>query len=416
MESYEYKKSLVNNMRWNGIGTLFYFGCQWLLTVLVVRFTNNYSDAGVLSLGISIATPLATVASLNLRTVQVANIDQRFSDGDFIVTRAITSVVSLGLCVVIAIGSGYTLYTSICVVLFTVYRLSEAVVDVLHGIDQRVWRLDIVGKSFLIRGGLMLALFMVGEYFFQSLPLAIILMGIGVYGVILCYDVPACRGCTQLNLSFHLEHLVPLLKIGVPLGAFSFLLTLLSSLPRLFMERWHGEDVLGVFGSIATITALVPQLANFIFAPLIPMFAERWKAGNMRGFKRLFAVSTAAVAVIGVAALAAGALLGEWGLCLIFGASIQPYSYLLCPVIGTAILTAYLWLLGTVLTVLEDYGGLALLSLVSVVGTLAASVCLIPESAFWGTIWATAIGLSIELALLGVRTAKIILKKERTDR
>ena len=41
---------------------------------------------------------------------------------------------------------------------------------------------------------------------------------------------------------------------------------------------------------------------------------------------------------------------------------------------------------------------------------------LIPESTFCGTIWATAIGLSIEFALLGVRTEKIILKKERTDR
>lgn len=408
-------RRLGSNILWNSIGTIFYFGCQWLLTVLVVRLNGNYSDAGVLSLGISIATPLATVASLNLRTAQVANMDQRFSDGDFIVTRAVTTALALALCIIVAIGSGYTLYTALCVVLFTAYRLSEAVVDVLHGIDQRVWRLDLVGKSFLIRGGLMLAVFVVGEYFFQSLPLAIILMGVVVYGVIFFYDVPACRGCTQLNLNLYPENFFPLIKIGVPLGAFSFLLTLLSSLPRLFMEHWHGADVLGVFSSIATITSLVPQLANFIFAPLIPLFAERWKAGNIKGFNGLLAVSTAAAAAIGAAALLGGALLGEWGLCLIFGESIQPYSYLLCPVIGTAILTAYLWLLGTVLTVTEDYNALALLSLVSVVGTLIASVYLIPGSVFWGTIWATAVGLSIELVLLGFRTAWIILKKKRID-
>lgn len=359
----------------------------------------------------SFATPLAVVATLSLRTFQVANMDERFSDGDFLFTRAITSIVSLALCIIAIVGSGYTFYTSECVILFMVYRLSEAIVDVLHGIDQRAWRLDIVGKSFLMRGGVMLIAFAIGELFFQSLPLSIILMGIGVYGVILCYDVPSCQKCTQLNLKLNRENFFLLVKIGVPLGAFAFLMNLLSSIPRLFMERWYGEDILGIFGSITTITVLIPQLASFIFNPLIPVFAERWKSNNINGFNKLFMISIVAVALIGVAAIAGSYLFGEWGLSLIFGNSIRSYSYLLCPVIGTAILTAYIWLLGSILTILGDYSTLAYLSLISVAGCLVASVLLIQKNAFVGTVLAMTIGLSMECIFLGVRTAAVIVKR-----
>ncbi|MEY8232654.1 lipopolysaccharide biosynthesis protein [Oscillospiraceae bacterium 50-16] len=407
----KYDETIGKSVLWNSVGTLFYCGCQWLLTVLVVRLNDDYSDAGILSLAMSIATPLATVAMLNLRTFQVAHIEDCFSDGDFIFTRIITSLVSLIICIVAVCAGRYTVYTSMCIILFVIYRLSEAIVDVLHGIDQRVWRLDIVGKSFLMRGSIMLAVFVIGEYYFSSLFISIVFMALTVYGVILFYDAPACRKSTQLSLEVNYSHLFPLIKIGVPLGAFSFLLTLLSSIPRLFMEHWHGEDILGVFGAITTITLLVPQLSSFIFNPLIPVFAERWKTSEIKGFNKLLLGSFMAIVLIGIVALISGFFLGEWALCLVFGDSIRPYSYLLCPVIGTAIITACIWLFGNILTILGDYNMLAWLSLVSVTGCLFASIILIPENALSGTILATTIGLLIECALLSTRTLGLIYKR-----
>ena len=407
----EHKEPMGKDIIWNAVGTLFYMGCQWLLTVLVVRLNGDYFSAGILTLSMSISTPLITVATLGLRTYQVANMNERFSDGDFFGVRAITSIVSLVICAVIIAVSGYTTYTSWCVMLFVCYRLSEAIVDVLHGIDQCAWRLDIVGKSFLMRGSIMLVAFVIGELLFRSLLLSIILMGVGVYGVILCYDVPSCKKCTQLNLSLDHRNLLPLIGIGVPLGAFTFLVNLMPSIPRFFMERLYGEDVLGVFGSITTITMLIPQLASFIFGPLVPVFAEYWKAHDIKHFNKLFAMCIFAIALIGGVTLVCGYFWGEWGLSLILGDSIRPYSYLLCPVIGTAIITAYISLLGATLIVLGDYSALVWLSTVSVFVTLAASVLLIQRDAFMGTILATAIGLSIELVLLGARTVITILKR-----
>ena len=43
-------------MAWNSIGSLFYSGCQWLTTVLIVRLTTGYDAAGVLALAMAVVT------------------------------------------------------------------------------------------------------------------------------------------------------------------------------------------------------------------------------------------------------------------------------------------------------------------------------------------------------------------------
>lgn len=41
--------SLKANMLWNSFGSLFYSGCQWLVTVMVVRLSTSYEAAGILA-------------------------------------------------------------------------------------------------------------------------------------------------------------------------------------------------------------------------------------------------------------------------------------------------------------------------------------------------------------------------------
>ena len=44
--------STKQNMLWNSAGSMTYLACQWLVTVLVVRLSAGYDDAGLLSHGV----------------------------------------------------------------------------------------------------------------------------------------------------------------------------------------------------------------------------------------------------------------------------------------------------------------------------------------------------------------------------
>ena len=48
------KLSLQSSIAWNSIGSIFYLGCQWLMTVLVV-WIAGLETAGILSLAMSVS-------------------------------------------------------------------------------------------------------------------------------------------------------------------------------------------------------------------------------------------------------------------------------------------------------------------------------------------------------------------------
>ena len=74
MQSSETGLSLKSNMIWNSIGSLTYFGCQWLITILVVRMSDSFEAAGTLSLAMSIANIFTPFALFRMRAYQVSDL------------------------------------------------------------------------------------------------------------------------------------------------------------------------------------------------------------------------------------------------------------------------------------------------------------------------------------------------------
>ena len=67
------KKNFKRNTLINFAGYGFYMGCQWLVNVLAVRLAG-FSEAGVLSLAISVTSIVYVVAHFNMRNYQVSDI------------------------------------------------------------------------------------------------------------------------------------------------------------------------------------------------------------------------------------------------------------------------------------------------------------------------------------------------------
>jgi len=399
-------------MIWNAVGTTFYFGCQWLLTVLVVRFSGGYGDAGVLSLAMSISNPLLVVACLNLRTFQISELESRFSDGDFLMNRILASVISVVLCVFVITFGGYGKYKSICTIAFMVFKLSEMLADVLHGIDQKAWRLDIAGKSYILRGCATLLAMIFGALFGGNLIWTILCMTLFAYLIIFFYDYRICKKQLHPNFSYVWLNVASLTKIGIPLALYSFFLTLISSYPRFQVEEQYGKELLGIYSSIATPTVLVTQLASFIFSPLMGIFAMCRQKRDRKRLYKLLLISIGGTIIIGILSSVAGKVLGERALVLLFGESIREYAYLLVPVICTAVLTAAVWLFCGLLTVFKDYYTLAAITFISMVVCIVSSAPFIAKKQLLGAVSALALALAVEVFLLLLRFM-LLLKRER---
>ena len=120
----------------------------------------------------------------------MSDLEGRYSDREYVSSRLFTCLLALTACA--AYGGVLRLpgQTLAALLLYMLFRVGEALVDVYSGIDQRADRMDVIGKSFILRGALSCLGFALGMKFTGSLLLSVGLMAAVSLGVALAYDRP----------------------------------------------------------------------------------------------------------------------------------------------------------------------------------------------------------------------------------
>ena len=386
--------SLKKNMLWNTVGSVFYLACQWLLSVVVVR-VGSYSDAGILSLAMSVTNIFATVALFNVRNFQVSDTDGEFSDGEYVAHRHLTCISSLLLCVIFVIINRYNFLTAASITLYMLLRVVEAYADVYHGVAQKSWRLDIAGKSFIIRGALMIVSFTLMHMFFKNVALSLLVVSLISLIAFIVYDCRAVKGINRISLKVTKATMLSLSLKCLPLLIYGICTNAIVSSSRYLIEMYHGDEVLGYYATISTIAVLVQTLVTLIFTPLIGIFNEAHRDNDKRRFAGLvLKLIGLTVAITGMAMIAIF-LLGDFAMKLIFGEEILPYTYLLYPAVLSSSLMALVWLFAMLLIVIRDFKTLTSVGAIGLAVSILISVIFIPGNAYDGANAAILISLGI---------------------
>ena len=185
-------------MAFNSMGSLFYLLCQWLLTVVVVPLCS-FEAAGILNLSISLTNEFFTLATFGIRIFQVSDSQGKYGPGLYISTRVFTCLCSFALCAAFLLcNRQYTAEQVLCILFYMLYRIGEALVDVLAGEEQKAYRFDYVGLSFLFRGLTTLLSFSLVLYCTRNLTLTLLVMAVMTLGVVLAYDGLEGQGVDRL--------------------------------------------------------------------------------------------------------------------------------------------------------------------------------------------------------------------------
>lgn len=387
----EKKLTIKESVLWNTWGSVLYLGIQWLLTVLVTRILG-YEDAGVYSLAMSVANIFYALSIYGMKNFQISDMERKYSPGNYVVSRFVTGGGAFVLCTLFALINSYSTKQTLCIIVYMLFKLSEAFFDVCLGFYQKNWRMDFMGKSMTMRGILMLCTFPVVMWVTHNLLLAIIVMAVAVYGVIIFYDFKNAMRLEEIHFSLELPVVRRLLTECIPLAIYLILSTCIGSVPRYFLEMFEGNEALGIYASVATPTLIVQMAATYIFNPMVTVFSESYANKDKKRFVKTLRQCLTAVLCISAIGLVGGKLLGRLGLYILYGESILPYEYLLVPIILCTITTACAWLFYDILTILRNFKALLIGNGISVLISIAMSIVLIPLWGMQGTTFALMIG------------------------
>lgn len=367
------KLSIKANMAWNSFGSLTNLGCQWLITILIVRLSTDYEAAGVFSLAASVYGIFSPIAQYRMYTYQISDIKNENSVGEYLAFRVVTNAISLMLCCI------YSLITCsadawAAIMLYGLYKAAMLMIDVLHACDQRHHRMDYLGKSLALQGFFSLLAFVAVFAPTQSLELSLIAMIVCITLIGIFYDKPRTGKLEALHFGISRKKTIYLLATCVSVVLAGLAASAMPSLPRQYLSFAYGNEALGIYASVAAPVAIIQMGASYIYNPLLGYFSERYFKRDKPGFIRLLLTSTAAIAAIGVVCAITLSIMGEPLLALIFGDSIRPHTYLLLPLTILAIATGYLWFVNDLLIALRDFRGTVLGSAVSLAVVLLTMV------------------------------------------
>lgn len=344
---------MKKNIALNTIGNLIYNVCQWLLTIIVVRLSSDYQNAGYLGLAMTTGSSFATIAQFGMRNFQISDVRNEFSGSEYVSSRVLTCIAAYICCLIGAIP-GNNLYQILCIDTFMICRISESLVDVFHGMDQKYNRYDFIGVSMIIRGILSVGIFSVGLITTDSLLPTITIMSIADLLAVLIYDLRKTGSLEKIRLVKINRHIFILLKKCAPIVIFTFLLTLFNLIPKNVLQQVQGTNELGIYTSISSPTLVVQLFAQVALSPLIPVLSEYYLNNQKKEFSATLRKIYAALLIIAVFTIAAASLLGRWGLSLLYGKNILENYDIFMPLIFCTIGLAFVWILYAIVVALRQ--------------------------------------------------------------
>ncbi|WP_281725342.1 lipopolysaccharide biosynthesis protein [Lachnoclostridium phocaeense] len=408
----ENKLSIQSSIIWNSTGSLIYLCTQWLISVLVVRIAG-VETAGNFTLAMSVNNVFYSIATQGIRNYQVSDIKEKYSNGTYVGSRLIACIITVIICVGYCVIIQYSDGQKACIIAYCLFKISEAIYDVYAGICQKAWRMDYIGKSWIIKGIVTFAVFCGVLYISSDLFIAIIAMALSSYGVVFLYDIPKAKSLAHITINLRTKDNLLLMAECMPLLCYLILSTLISTIPRIFMERILGSYELGIYGSIATPTLIVQVGASYIFNPFLTLFAEKYNCGEIDSFWKTLKKCFLSITVLSVIALLGGRILGKWGLTILYGAEIAQYVYLLVPLIFCTILTAIVWFLCALLTVVREFRGLIIGNVMGTILSCVSSAVLLKIAGMQGASIALSVSLVAEIIFLWIYLKRKLKKIER---
>ena len=289
------KSSIRKNFIWNmaGAGLNAFYSPLFLM---IVSRGLGIREAGYFSLAFATGLLLQNIGLFNMRSYQITDVSRDHSDADYLNARIVTSALMILAVFLYSLTKVSSPYLFLVVLLQGLWRVPEAISDVMHGTLQMNRRLDLAGKSLFARGVLCIAVFLAAVWLRHDLVLACALAVAANILVFAVYDVRNYRKiCPDHRFSFG-RNVRALVRGCVPLFLISLIYTYLINAPRYAIDLSGTPEIQTTYALVVLPASMTPVIFLLVLNPLLPRLAGQYFSGRRSEFMKTIAALTASIA------------------------------------------------------------------------------------------------------------------------
>ena len=320
---------------WNMLGSLVYAITSMLLGVAVTKLAGAYAG-GIFFFGFStLGQQLYIVSYFGMRPIQVTDISNEYTFGDYLRLRAITSFLAALAGFVYIFLTTKDLYVFEVYMILSLYKILDGFCDIFESEMQRQDRLDMTGKATLFRTLLCVGVFLAALVTTKDLKLSslALLPSIAVSAII--FDIlPLLR--LKPDKTIKKASYISLINKSKWLFLGAFIDLYIFAAAKYAVNYRLGEELNGYFSIIFIPTSIINLMAGFIIRPILTKLSLLYKTGNQKKFISTISKIAAFIFAATVLGMGMAYLLGIPVLKFVLGevaTAIKPYKTALVLVI-----------------------------------------------------------------------------------
>ncbi len=306
------------NMIWNMFGSFLYAFASMALTMAVVQIVGD-EQGGIFTFAFTtFGQQMFMVAYFGIRPYQITDVENRYTFGDYLRLRIMTSAAALVIGIAFVMWNGYHPQKAWVVFLMVCYKVIDGFADTYEAEFQRSGRLYLTGKSNAFRtvfsvGCFITALFVTRDLVFASA----IAVGAQIAGVLL-FDIAIIGGLDNIDWSRGKEGCVGLWKSCLLLFLSVFLDFYIFSAAKYAIEGNMNDAAMAVYGAIFMPTSVINLVAGFVIRPFLTRLSYYWEMRDLKSFGGVIGRIFAVILGLTILAVGAAALLGIPVLSLLY--------------------------------------------------------------------------------------------------
>ncbi|MBN1765874.1 MAG: oligosaccharide flippase family protein [Sedimentisphaerales bacterium] len=283
----KHHKSLSVNACWAVLGNIFHSGSRFLIYIIIIKYFTS-DRVGQFDYALAIATPLAFLINMELRTVLVTDARGQFHAGHCLSTRIMSNMIYIIFLVILALamrinGSRQEMEL---LVLAGFIRIVESWADIYLGVLQKNeqmkrWAISQITKTTSV---LVWALFI--SRFTDNISSILVGWLVITVMVIVLYDRVQAGRFGSCRLIWDRDKTNLLIQKGLPLGVFVTLAILNHQVAKYFIAPILGKAQVAYFGALMNFVFGAMAIQNGINQSLLPRLS-RYYTESIKEFKRL---------------------------------------------------------------------------------------------------------------------------------
>lgn len=303
---------------------------QSAVILFAVSRTQELSEAGIITIGFTLASLAMIIGRYGIRNFQVTDVHEEYSFSDYFHVRVITVAVTFLLFVLFLAGmlftGKYTLHKGCIILELIALKMVDAFEGLYVGRLQQKGRLDIGARIAAIRLGCSTAVVFMLLWFINSIPVC---LGIGIIvSVVLdCVLLPGKKQYASFSVaSTDKKKVKKLLMITLPLCIGTALHNYIGNAPKYLVDFFMSDEMQAISGYIMMPMFVITLLNTFLMQPTVKKLGDAWDAGDRVCLRNMVFRHICMLMSASVLVLVAGIFIGLPILSLLYKVELGGYQ------------------------------------------------------------------------------------------